>query len=54
MREEKSAASAARFRARVESAIAEDEPVPHRGLEVDDWDALEQARVVAIDDDYDH
>jgi hypothetical protein len=24
----------------------------HRGLEVDDWDALEQARVVGPDDDY--
>ncbi|GAA4463498.1 hypothetical protein [Phytohabitans houttuyneae] len=23
-----------------------------RGLEVDDWDALEQARVVGLDDDY--
>jgi hypothetical protein len=23
-----------------------------RGLEVDDWDALEQARVVDLDDDY--
>ncbi|MFB9234808.1 hypothetical protein ACFFWC_04545 [Plantactinospora siamensis] len=28
--------------------------VPHRGLEVDDWDAMEQARVVGPDDDYDH
>jgi hypothetical protein len=24
----------------------------HRGLEVDDWDAVEQARVVAFDDEY--
>jgi hypothetical protein len=24
----------------------------HRGLEVDDWDAVEQARVVGFDDDY--
>ncbi|MDT0533207.1 hypothetical protein RM555_29885 [Micromonospora sp. DSM 115977] len=24
---------------------------PHRGLEVDDWDAMEQARVVAADED---
>ncbi|MBO4207038.1 hypothetical protein [Micromonospora echinofusca] len=31
---------------------AEEEPVPHRGLEVDDWDAMEQARVVGPDDDY--
>lgn len=23
----------------------------HRGFEVDEWDAMEQARVVAIDDD---
>jgi hypothetical protein len=28
------------------------EPEVHRGLEVDDWDALEQARVVELDDDY--
>lgn len=33
---------------------AADEPVPHRGLEVGDWDALEQARIVDLDDDYDH
>ncbi|MFI7574613.1 hypothetical protein [Micromonospora sp. NPDC049497] len=24
---------------------------PHRGLEVGDWDAMEQARVVAADED---
>ncbi|MFV2102522.1 hypothetical protein [Micromonospora sp. LOL_024] len=24
---------------------------PHRGLEVDDWDAMEQARVVSADED---
>ena len=24
---------------------------PHRGLEVGDWDAMEQARVVATDED---
>ena len=24
---------------------------PHRGLEVDDWDAMEQARVVTGDED---
>ncbi|MFI7609072.1 hypothetical protein ACIBTV_28695 [Micromonospora sp. NPDC049366] len=24
---------------------------PHRGLEVDDWDAMEQARVVVGDED---
>ncbi|NLU77896.1 hypothetical protein HCA58_05700 [Micromonospora sp. HNM0581] len=24
---------------------------PHRGLEVDDWDAMEQARVVGADED---
>ena len=24
---------------------------PHRGMEVDDWDAMEQARVVAADED---
>ncbi|GAB3819117.1 hypothetical protein [Micromonospora zhanjiangensis] len=26
---------------------------PHRGLEVDDWDAMEQARVVGLEDEYD-
>lgn len=31
-----------------------DEPAPRRGLEVDDWDAMEQARIVGPDDDYDH
>jgi hypothetical protein len=30
----------------------EEEAEPHRGLEVDDWDAIEQARVVGPDDDY--
>ncbi|HZN71921.1 MAG TPA: hypothetical protein VFC00_09615 [Micromonosporaceae bacterium] len=30
-----------------------DAPVEiHRGLEVDEWDALEQSRVVDLDDDY--
>jgi hypothetical protein len=30
-----------------------DAPVEvHRGLEVDEWDAIEQARVVNLDDDY--
>ncbi|MEU1808163.1 hypothetical protein O7622_05070 [Micromonospora sp. WMMD1076] len=24
---------------------------PHRGMEVDDWDAMEQARVVTADED---
>lgn len=24
----------------------------HRGLEVDEWDALEQARIVDLDDEY--
>ncbi|BCB85796.1 hypothetical protein [Phytohabitans suffuscus] len=28
------------------------EPEVHRGLEVDEWDALEQARIVEVDDDY--
>lgn len=28
-----------------------DEPDVHRGLEVDDWDAMEQARIVGPDDD---
>lgn len=31
---------------------AEDEPDVHRGLEVDDWDAMEQARVIGPEDDY--
>ncbi|MFC0530384.1 hypothetical protein [Phytohabitans kaempferiae] len=31
---------------------AEQEPEVRRGLEVNDWDALEQARVVNLDDDY--
>ncbi|MBX7269888.1 hypothetical protein KIF24_30270 [Micromonospora sp. Llam7] len=30
---------------------AEVETEPHRGLEVDDWDAMEQARVVGADED---
>lgn len=30
-----------------------DEPVEvHRGLEVDEYDAVEQARIVDLDDDY--
>jgi hypothetical protein len=30
-----------------------EEPVPvHRGFEVDEWDAIEQARVVDLDEDY--
>lgn len=39
----------------VEQAMAVDpadvETEPHRGLEVGDWDAVEQARVVATDED---
>jgi len=31
---------------------AEDEPEMHRGLEVAEWDALEQARVIGPEDDY--
>jgi hypothetical protein len=31
---------------------ADGESEVHRGLEVDEWDALEQARVVDLDDDY--
>jgi hypothetical protein len=31
---------------------ARDEPDVHRGLEVGDWDAMEQARVVDLDEDY--
>jgi hypothetical protein len=31
---------------------SEAEPEVHRGLEVDEWDAMEQARVVGLDDDY--
>ncbi|GLH95036.1 hypothetical protein K1W54_01120 [Micromonospora sp. CPCC 205371] len=31
---------------------ADQEPEVHRGFEVNDWDALEQARVVDLDDDY--
>ncbi|SCL23471.1 hypothetical protein GA0070616_2732 [Micromonospora nigra] len=30
---------------------AEGDVEPHRGLEVDDWDAMEQARVVTADED---
>ncbi len=39
-----------------EQAVSADpaaEPVEvHRGLEVDEWDAIEQARVVDLGDDY--
>ncbi|GAA4566242.1 hypothetical protein GCM10023176_16000 [Micromonospora coerulea] len=39
----------------VEQATSTDpgdgETEPHRGFEVDDWDAMEQARVVAGDED---
>ncbi|MFG1649020.1 hypothetical protein ACGFIE_03770 [Micromonospora sp. NPDC049275] len=39
----------------VEQAAAVDpadvDPEPQRGLEVDDWDAMEQARVVTTDED---
>ncbi|RZU72604.1 hypothetical protein EV384_0975 [Micromonospora kangleipakensis] len=39
----------------VEQAMSTDprdaETEPHRGLEVGDWDAMEQARVVAPDED---
>ncbi|GAA2701715.1 hypothetical protein ACFY2R_00465 [Micromonospora olivasterospora] len=39
----------------VEQAMSADpadgEPEPSRGLEVADWDAMEQARVVAADED---
>jgi hypothetical protein len=31
---------------------ARDEPEVHRGFEVDDWDAMEQARVIDMDEDY--
>ncbi|MEV0391894.1 hypothetical protein [Polymorphospora rubra] len=31
---------------------AEDEPELHRGLEVTEYDATEQARVVNLDEDY--
>lgn len=31
---------------------ADEEPEVRRGFEVNDWDALEQARVVDLDDDY--
>jgi hypothetical protein len=31
---------------------ARDEPEVHRGFEVTDWDAVEQARVVDVDEDY--
>jgi actin-related protein len=27
-------------------------PEPHRGNDVNEWDAVEQARVVDLDDDY--
>ncbi|MGA3486502.1 hypothetical protein ACK8GG_00625 [Micromonosporaceae bacterium DT55] len=39
----------------VEQAIPVDpsteEPVVQRGFEVDDWDSLEQARIVGVDED---
>jgi hypothetical protein len=38
--------------ATVADPTEEDEFDLHRNLEVDDWDALEQARVVGPDDDY--
>ena len=31
---------------------ADAEPEVHRGLEVGEWDAVEQAQVVVLDDDY--
>jgi hypothetical protein len=31
---------------------ARDEVDVHRGLEVGDWDAVEQARIVDLDEDY--
>jgi hypothetical protein len=31
---------------------ADGEPEIYRGLEADEWDALEQARIVDLDDDY--
>jgi len=31
---------------------AEEEPDVQRGLEVNEWDALEQARIVGPEDDY--
>lgn len=31
---------------------ARDEPDVRRGLEINDWDAMEQARVVDMDEDY--
>jgi hypothetical protein len=31
---------------------SDSEPEVRRGLEVDEWDALEQARVVELDDEY--
>lgn len=34
------------------AAPADTDSEVHRGLEVDEWDALEQARVVELDDDY--
>jgi hypothetical protein len=35
------------------SANPADEPIEvHRGLEVGEWDAVEQAHVVDLDDDY--
>jgi hypothetical protein len=33
-------------------AAQQQPPEPSRSLEVNDWDALEQARVVDLDDDY--
>ncbi len=47
----------ASFEDAIEQAIVadpnRDEPEPHRGLEVAEWDALEQARIIGPDDDYD-
>jgi hypothetical protein len=43
----------AQEQARVADPTADGDSDPRRGLEVDDWDAIEQARVVSLEEDYD-
>ncbi|MFY1635223.1 hypothetical protein ACN27F_18430 [Solwaraspora sp. WMMB335] len=46
------APSADAFEQSISARPSEQDAEIHRGLEVDDWDAVEQARVVDFDDDY--
>ncbi|MFV2017898.1 hypothetical protein [Micromonospora sp. LOL_023] len=39
------------FEQSVAANPVDQEPEIHRGLEVDDWDAVEQSRIVDLDDD---